>query len=249
MQPDELDSPRPAATPGRPALRQPVAQTVRDVLARAWMGAFGRLAPLAPVFMHLAGLPLGPYKDKRRLLRWLGGRAYISPRAQVHCRRLEIGRGAFIDDGVTVYAHPRALGGITLGPGVHLYRWTILELGEGRGSIHIGANTHVQAGCTLNAYIGSVSLGADCMIGAHCAFIPYQHGFADLGRPMRAQTMTSRGDVVLEDDVWLGTNVSVQDGVRIGRGAIVGAGAVVTHDLPPNAIAGGVPARVLRMRA
>jgi acetyltransferase-like isoleucine patch superfamily enzyme len=53
---------------------------------------------------------------------------------------------------------------------------------------------------------------------------------------------------VLEDDVWLGVNVAVMDGVTIGQGAIVGAGAVVTKDIPPYAIAGGVPARLIGVR-
>ena len=57
-----------------------------------------------------------------------------------------------------------------------------------------------------------------------------------------------RGDVVVEDDCWIGTNVTILSGVRIGRGSIVAAGAVVTRDVPAGAIVGGVPARVLRMR-
>ncbi len=55
--------------------------------------------------------------------------------------------------------------------------------------------------------------------------------------------------VVLHDDVWLGTKVIVLPGVTIGKGAIVAAGAVVTKDVPPNAIVGGVPARVIATRA
>ena len=86
------------------------------------------------------------------------------------------------------------------------------------------------------------------MIAPRCAFTPYQHGFADTQRPMREQPLTSNGDIVIEDDVWLGLNVCVMDGVTIGTGAIIGAGAVVTKDIPPFAIAGGVPARVLRDR-
>ena len=70
---------------------------------------------------------------------------------------------------------------------------------------------------------------------------------ADLHLPMMLQPLRE-ADVVIEDDVWLGANVIVTSGVRIGRGAIVAAGAVVTKDVPPYAIVGGVPAKVLRMR-
>ena len=86
------------------------------------------------------------------------------------------------------------------------------------------------------------------MIASRCAFMPYQHGFADTHRPMREQPLTSRGDIVIEDDVWLGVGVTVMDGVTIGQGAIIGAGAVVTKDIPPYTIAGGVPARVIGAR-
>ncbi len=54
------------------------------------------------------------------------------------------------------------------------------------------------------------------------------------------------GDIILEDDVWLATNVSVLSGVRIGQGSIVATGSVVTHDLPAMVLAGGIPARVIR---
>ncbi len=53
------------------------------------------------------------------------------------------------------------------------------------------------------------------------------------------------GDIILEDDVWLATGVSVMAGVRIGRGTIVAAGSVVTHDLPAGVLAGGIPAQVI----
>jgi galactoside O-acetyltransferase len=159
-----------------------------------------------------------------------------------------MGPRCFIDDYVTIYAHPGAEGVVCLDRNVHLYRWTIVELGAGQGSLHIGSNTYIQSGCILNAFVSSIILGANCMIAQHCAFAPYQHGFADTSRPMREQPLTSQGNIVIEDDVWLGLNVCVMDGVTIGKGAIVGAGAVVTKDIPPYAIASGVPAHVIRFR-
>jgi acetyltransferase-like isoleucine patch superfamily enzyme len=227
---------------------QPLSKTLQEILVEKWIQVMLRLAPVSSLFTYLAGLPLGPYKDKRRLLKYLGKRAYVSPKAQVQCPNLQMGPRCFIDDCVTIYAHPGAQGGVCLDENVHIYRWSIVELGAGQGSLHVGSNTYIQAGCILNAFVGSIILGANCMIAQHCAFTPYQHGFADAHRPMREQPLTSQGDIVVEDDVWVGLNVCVMDGVTIGKGAIVGAGAVVTKDIPPYAIAGGVPARVIRFR-
>lgn len=58
----------------------------------------------------------------------------------------------------------------------------------------------------------------------------------------------SKGDIILDDDVWIGYNVTILSGVHIGQGAIVAAGAVVTKDVPPYAIVGGVPAKVIKYR-
>lgn len=228
---------------------QPLAKTRREKMVQMWLRVLGSFVSLSPLFIRLAELPLGPYKDKRKLLRYLGERPYISPRAQIHCPQFQLGRKCFIDDYVTIYAHPKACGGVYLAENVHLYRWSIVELGNGEGNLRIGSHTYIQSGCILNAFEGSIIIGDNCMIGAHCAFAPYQHGFADINRPMREQALTSKGDIVLEADVWLGLNVVVMDGVTIGQGAIVGAGSVVTKDIPPYAIAGGVPARVMRFRS
>ena len=207
-----------------------------------------RLAHVSPLFIRLAEIPMGPYKDKRLWLRYMGHRPYISSKADIHCSKVEMGPKCFIDDFVTIYAHPKAEGGVYFDHNVHVYRWSIIELGDGPGSLKIGRNTYIQASCTLNPFMGDIIIGADCMIATRCAFMPYRHSFTDTSRPMREQPILSKGDIVLEDDVWLGANVCVMDGVTIGRGAIIGAGAVVTKDIPAMAIAGGVPARVLRMR-
>lgn len=84
-------------------------------------------------------------------------------------------------------------------------------------------------------------------IASNCTFFPYDHGFLP-DEPIRQQPLQSKGGIIVEDDVWLGAGVTVLDGVKIGRGAVVGAGSVVTHDIPPGAIAAGVPARILKMR-
>jgi len=194
---------------------------------------------------RLAGAMRGPYKDKR-VLAYLTARPYISPRAQIHCPRLTVGPHCFIDDYVTIYAHEDG-GEVRLGEGVHLYRGTIVEIGHG-GSVVIGDHSHVQSDCNIKGFGGSTIIGKHVQIAPHCGFSPYEHGVEDVDRPIREQPITWSGDIVLGDDVWLGLNVQVLDGVEIGHGAVIGAGAVVTESIPPNCIAVGVPARVVRRR-
>ncbi len=216
----------------------------RRALARALMEA--STAPIVGrLCVRLAGALRGPYKDKR-ILATLTEKPYISPKAQIWARRLTIGPQCFIDDYVTLYAHPDG-GEIRLGRGVHIYRGTIIEVGRG-GSVIIGDDTHIQAHCNIKGFLRSTIIGKNVQIAPHCGFSPYEHGFADPNVAIREQEITSAGDIVLEDDVWLGLSVQVLDGVTIGKGAVVGAGAVVTKDLPPNCVAVGVPARVIRYR-
>jgi acetyltransferase-like isoleucine patch superfamily enzyme len=203
-------------------------------------------APLLGRFaLRLAWSMRGPYKD-RKILAHLTQLPIVSPQAQVHARDFVIGAQCFVDDHVTIFAHPDA-GEIRLGKGVHLYRGTILEAGAG-GSITIGDNTHVQAGCNLKGFQSSLHIGANVQIAPGCGFSPYDHRFEDTSRPIREQGIESRGDIVVEDDVWLGLGVYVMDGVRVGRGAVIGAGSVVTRDVPAYAVAVGAPARVIRLR-
>jgi len=206
---------------------------------------FSPVPLLGRLVVWLAEALVGPYKDRRILAR-VGNKPYISPRAQIKCPRLYLGRGCFIDDEVTIYAHSDG-GDVRLGDRVHLYRGTIIEVGAG-GSVHIGADTHVQAGCNLKGFLGSVTIGRNVQIAPNCGFSPYEHNFEDRSAAIKSQGIRSAGDIVLEDDVWLGLGVAVLEGVRIGKGAVIGAGAVVTKDIPAYAIAVGVPARVIRVR-
>ena len=58
----------------------------------------------------------------------------------------------------------------------------------------------------------------------------------------------SKGDIIVDDDVWIGQNAVILSGVHIGQGAVVAAGAVVSKDVPPYAVVGGVPAKVIKYR-
>jgi len=197
------------------------------------------------ITVRLAGVLVGPYKG-RRILAHVSDRSYVSPRAQIACTRLQFGHSCFIDDDVTIFSHPDG-GEVRLGDRVHLYRGTIIEVGRG-GSVIIEDDTHIQAGCNLKGFLRSVRIGRNVQVAPHCGFSPYEHNFEDIKSPIKDQGIRSAGDIVLEDDVWLGQGVQVLEGVRIGRGAVIGAGAVVNKDIPAYAVAVGVPTRVIRFR-
>jgi len=118
---------------------------------------------------------------------------------------------------------------------------------SGGGKVSIGANTHIQPRCQLSAALGSIHIGSDVQIAPACGFYPYSHGM-ELGSPMREQPLTSKGDISIGDDVWIGYGAVILENVRIGRGAVVAAGAVVRSDVPDYAIVAGVPARVVGCR-
>jgi acetyltransferase-like isoleucine patch superfamily enzyme len=115
------------------------------------------------------------------------------------------------------------------------------------GEIRIGDFTSVNPFCILYGQ-GGLIIGNSVRIAAQTVIIPSNHNYADTERWIHGQGNTSLG-IRIEDDVWIGAGARVLDGVTVGRGAIVGSGAVVTRNVPPFAVVGGVPARIIKYRA
>lgn len=116
---------------------------------------------------------------------------------------------------------------------------------NGGSEIEIGDNS----GIGLNAYIaGPLVIGRDVVMGPGCTIIGMNHDTARIDVPMIQQGYDPKVAPVIEDDVWIGANVTILPGKRIGTGSIVAAGAVVTRDVPPFTVVGGNPARVIRSR-
>ena len=113
-----------------------------------------------------------------------------------------------------------------------------------RGDVEFGAHSTVNAYAMIS---GRVRCGDGVRIASHVTIVGFNHGFDDPDVPIHTQKHESLG-IVIEDDVWIGANAVVLDGVTIGKGAVIAAGAVVSRDVPPLAIAGGVPAKVVRYR-
>jgi acetyltransferase-like isoleucine patch superfamily enzyme len=107
-------------------------------------------------------------------------------------------------------------------------------------NIHLGKNVFINEGCTFQDQ-GGIYIGDDSLIGHHATLVTLNHN----------KDPEKRGNLIpapihIGKKVWLGSNVTVLPGVKIGDGAIVAAGAVVTKDVPVNSTVAGIPARVIR---
>jgi acetyltransferase-like isoleucine patch superfamily enzyme len=114
------------------------------------------------------------------------------------------------------------------------------------GAVEIGDKTVFGQECTISAY-QRVRIGAQCVIADRAMFIDFDHGIAEVERPIRVQGIYKR-DTVVGSNVWIGYGACVLRGVRVGDNSVIGTNAVVTRDVPANAVVGGVPAKVIRMR-
>lgn len=117
---------------------------------------------------------------------------------------------------------------------------------ECSGTLSIGERVIFGHHCTIGCK-ERIEIGDDCLLAEMVSIRDHDHNFARLDVPIRAQGATC-APVKIGRDVWLGAKVTVLKGVTIGDGAIIGANAVVTRDIPPLAIAVGIPARVVKMR-
>ena len=112
------------------------------------------------------------------------------------------------------------------------------------GDCSLGDNS----GIGINAKIfGKVTIGKDVMMGPDCIIYASNHEYSDINIPMNKQGSKS-APVNIGDDVWIGARVTILPGVLVGSHSVIAAGAVVTHNVPPFAIVGGVPAKVIKYR-
>ena len=134
--------------------------------------------------------------------------------------RVQFGRFVWIGDGTKIRCH--------------------------EGEVIIGQKTVLGQECTISAY-KHVRIGEQCVIADRAMFIDFDHGVVEVERTIREQGIYKR-DVDVGSNVWIGYGACILRGVRIGDNAVIGTSTVVTKDVPANAVIGGAPARILRMR-
>ena len=181
-----------------------------------------------------------------RLILRMDGLAAIENNVRLRfASNIRLGRRSYLDQSVYIHACPRgvSIGAETLvmhGSILHVYNFRDLP----HAGITIGSKSLIGEYNVIRGQ-GGVSIGDRVYTSPHVQIVAVNHVFDDPNKPFIEQGITAQG-IVIEDDVWIGSGAVITDGVRIGQGAVVAAGAVVTSDVAPHTIVGGVPAKLIR---
>ena len=158
-------------------------------------------------------------------------------------------RGRLQTDGLC-FIGPGVKFEIGRGARVHLGRWSWIghrcKVRVHEGELRIGAKTVFGQECTISAF-QHIAIGRECIIADRVMMIDFDHGMVEVERPIREQGIYKR-DLDVGHNVWIGYGVCLLRGVRVGDNAVIGTSAVVTVDVPANAVVGGIPAKLIRMR-
>lgn len=153
------------------------------------------------------------------------------------------GKNVEIDRSVIIY-HPEKM---SVGSNIKFYQGVYIEAGDSQESfIEIGDNSHFAPYTILYGGKG-LKIGRGVCVAAHVVFATIGQGYRQVNIPMFKQPI-SGGPIIVEDNVWICANAVITAGVKIGMGSIIGAGAVVTRDVEPYSVVGGVPAHLIRKR-
>lgn len=194
-------------------------------------------------FQVLRGLVIRPFLKGKKGIIFLGKR--VKFRAKY---KISLGSSVIIGDYVEINALSKE--GIKIGNNVSILKNTIIEctgvirsLGEG---IEIGNNVGIAQNCFIQVR-GKVKINDNVILGPNVSIFSENHNYVDPELPVSVQGETRKG-VTIEEGVWIGTRAVILDGVTVGKNSIIAAGSVVTRDVPPYSIAGGVPAKKIKDR-
>jgi acetyltransferase-like isoleucine patch superfamily enzyme len=181
-----------------------------------------------------------------RLMLSMDGLAAIEAGVRLRfASRIRLGNGSYLDQGVYIHACPD---GVTIGPRTLVMHGSVLHVYNFRDLPHagitIGEDSLIGEMNVIRGQ-GGVSIGSRVYTSPLVQIIAVNHVFDDPDRPFVDQGITAEG-IVIEDDVWIGSGAVITDGVRVGKGAVVAAAAVVTKDVPPHTVVGGVPAKTIK---
>jgi acetyltransferase-like isoleucine patch superfamily enzyme len=120
--------------------------------------------------------------------------------------------------------------------------WEYVIIRAKKGKLILGENSRLGPFTVVFTGEHGVFIGKDVMIAPHCVLAAGNHNFKQIGKPIIHSGSFSKGPIIIEDDVWIGANSIITDGIKIEKGAVIGAGSVVTKNVESFTIVGGNPA-------
>jgi acetyltransferase-like isoleucine patch superfamily enzyme len=158
--------------------------------------------------------------------------------------------GKFLKLGNHVYVSALSKNGVTFGNNVGIGDFSRIivstSLNQVGDYIKIGNNVGIGEFAYLGG-AGGLEIGDECIVGQYLSCHPENHVYEDINVSIRHQGVTRKG-IKIGNNCWIGSKVTILDGVEIGSGSIIAAGAVVNKSFPANSIIGGVPAKLLKNR-
>jgi acetyltransferase-like isoleucine patch superfamily enzyme len=181
-----------------------------------------------------------------RLILQMDGVAAIENNVRLRfASNIRLGQRVYLDYNTYLHACPN---GITIGDDTLVMHGAVLHVYNFRGmkqsGIRIGQQSLIGEYTVIRGQ-GGVTIGDRVYTSPFVQIVAVNHVFDDPNIPFVEQGITAEG-IVIEDDVWIGSGAVITDGVRIGQGAVIAGGAVVTKDVPPFTMVGGVPAKEIR---
>lgn len=113
------------------------------------------------------------------------------------------------------------------------------------GIVRLGNRSHIAPGCVINCHQANLTAGNNVAVGPTCCLIAHSNKY-EANKLITGTTISK--DIIIEDNVFIGANVTILPGIRIKKNSIIAAGAVVIRDVPSNVIVGGIPAKPIKER-
>ena len=133
---------------------------------------------------------------------------------------------------------------LNIGLGSEIWEYVVI-----RNNVNLKLGQFVQIGpFTVIFPGGNIEIHDNVMIGPHCVFAGANHDYIQTIEPMRFAGDVSKGPIIVEKNVWIAANCTITDGVTIGHDAVIAANSVVSKDVKPFEIVGGVPAKNIGFR-